>query len=259
MKIATLASGSSGNSTLITGGETSLLVDAGLSGKGIEQRLAEIGVEPKALSGILVTHEHRDHTQGVGVLARRHKLPVYVLEDCLPVLEVGILPKVEELEIGAKFELGDLKLELFQTFHDSAASTGLVCSQGDTKVGFATDTGQVSGEMVRKLKGCSGVVFEANHDEDMLWKGSYPYYLKRRIAASTGHLSNKDAGEALAEIIDSRTKRLVLAHLSEENNEPGLAIKTVADILVELGVPEVAPGLKMRAAPRHTPLALGEL
>lgn len=259
MKLTTLASGSSGNSTLITGGETSLLVDAGLSGKAIEQKLESLGVNPKSLAGILVTHEHRDHTQGVGVLARRHKLPVYALDDCLPLLGVGKLPEVVVLKSGSAFELGDLKVELFDTSHDSAASTGLVCYHGESKVGLATDTGQVSEVMVRKLSGCSGLVFEANHDEEMLWNGSYPYYLKRRITATTGHLSNKDAGKALAEIIDSRTKRLVLAHLSEENNDPGLALQTVANILVEIGVPEVAPGLKMRAAPRHTPLAVGDL
>lgn len=259
MRLATLASGSSGNSTVISGGSTSLLVDAGLSGKAIEQRLESLEIEPKSLAGILLTHEHRDHTHGVGVLARRHKLPVYVLEQCLPLLDAGSLPQVEVLSAGEDLEIGELKLELVETFHDSAASTGLVCFHGETKVGLATDTGMVSAEMVRKLKGCSGMVFEANHDEEMLWQGRYPHYLKKRIAASTGHLSNADAGKALAEIISKNTKRLVLAHLSEENNLPDLALQTVRDILVDSGVPDIAPGLKMRAAPRHTPLAAGEL
>ncbi|HEX3016036.1 MAG TPA: MBL fold metallo-hydrolase [Desulfobacteria bacterium] len=256
MKLATLASGSSGNATVIKGGKTTLLVDAGLSGKGIESRLEAIGVNPRELSGIFVTHEHIDHIKGVGVLARKHRLPVYALEPCISAMEVGKLPSgcCQPLSAGQCLEIGDLKLELVETFHDSVASTGLVCYHDETKVGVATDTGQVSPQMVRKLKGCDALVFEANHDETMLWKGRYPYHLKRRIAAPTGHLSNTDAGAALVEIIDENTKRLILAHLSEENNLPELALNSVAQILTDAGVPEVATALKIRTAPRHDPL-----
>lgn len=259
MKLATLASGSSGNATLIAGGGTTVLVDAGLSGKDIEQKMESIGISPKSLAGIVVTHEHRDHTNGVGVLARRYKLPVYVLEDCLPKLEIGLLPEAVALKPGAVFEVGELKLELLETSHDSVDSAGVVCYHGKTKVGVATDTGVVTKSMLKKLQGCSGLVFESNHDEEMLWKGSYPHYLKRRIAASTGHLSNTDAARALTELIDNKTKRLLLAHLSEENNNPTIALETVASILIGNGVPEKAPGLKMRVAPRYEPLAVGEL
>jgi phosphoribosyl 1,2-cyclic phosphodiesterase len=258
MKLATLASGSSGNSTLISGGKTSLLIDAGLSGKSITSRLEILKVNPQDITGIIVSHEHRDHTHGVGVLARKYKIPVYALEECIPGLGIGELPQgcCRPVSAGESLDIGELKVELFKTSHDSVGSTGLVCHHGGVKVGFTTDTGEVTSEMKHKLQGCDGLVFEANHDEEMLWKGNYPYALKKRIAAKTGHLSNTDSGHALAEIIDKNTKRIILAHLSEENNLPDVALQTVADILVDCGVPEVAPGLKIRPAPRHTPQAV---
>ncbi len=258
MKLATLASGSSGNSTLISGGNTSLLIDAGLSGKSIVSKLEILQVNPQQLTAIIVSHEHRDHTHGVGVLARKYKLPVYVLEECVPGLNIGELPPgcCKTVQAGDTLDIGDLKVELFNTSHDSAASTGLVCYHKEVKAGFATDTGQVTPEMKRKLKACDGLVFEANHDEDMLWQGRYPYHIKKRIAAKTGHLSNTDAGMALAEIIDKNTKQLMLAHLSEENNRPELALRTVTDILQDCGVSEITPGLKIRPAPRYTPHAV---
>ena len=261
MKLATLASGSSGNASLVKSGNTTLLIDAGLSGKRIEERLRQLGEEAEKLSGILVTHEHSDHTNGVGVLARRHKIPVYVLEDSLPLLKVGDLPPgcCRMVDRNANLEIGDLKLELFDTSHDSAASTGFVCFAGTKKVGFATDTGEVTSSMIHKLKGSDALIFEANHDEDMLWQGSYPYYLKKRVASSTGHLSNHDSGQALAKIIEKNTKRVILAHLSEENNLPQLALNTVGQILTQAGVPEVALELRIRTAPRHSPLEVGEI
>lgn len=261
MKMATLASGSSGNSSLIKGGRSALLIDAGLSGKGICTRLDSLGINPADLNGILVTHEHKDHVQSVGILARKYKIPVYVLEPCLNAMDIGPLPEncCQVLEQGAAFEAGELKIELFPTSHDSAASTGLICHHGETKVGFATDTGVVSPAMVRKLRGSAALIFEANHDEEMLWHGRYPHYLKKRIAAPTGHLSNVDAGKALTEIIDDKTKRVILAHLSEENNLPDLALSTVGRILLEEAVPDRAPELKVRTAPRYEPLAVGEL
>ncbi|MDA8441247.1 MAG: MBL fold metallo-hydrolase [Peptococcaceae bacterium] len=261
MKLATLASGSSGNSSVVTGGQTSLLIDAGLSGKGISTRLESLGVDVKKLAGILVTHEHQDHIQGVGVLARRHKLPVYALEPCFAAMEVGVLPDgcCHVLEQGEALEIGELKVELFNTSHDSMASTGFVCFHAESKIGYATDTGEVSPIMIRKLRGSNAMIFESNHDEEMLWRGRYPYHLKQRIAASTGHLSNTDAGKALAEIIDHKTKRIILAHLSEENNLPDIALHTVGNILHEAGVPALAPELKIRTAPRHMPLGVEDV
>jgi phosphoribosyl 1,2-cyclic phosphodiesterase len=231
LSVCVLASGSKGNAVYLSDGESSLLVDAGLSGKAIEARMKEKGLDPSSLSAILVTHEHTDHIQGVGVLSRRYHLPVYIAEDTLKAApQMGSLHEVIHFECGRSFRLGDLAVHPFSISHDAADPAGFTFQKNGTKIGIATDLG-VATTMVRThLQDCSLLVLEANHDPEMLMGGPYPWHLKQRIKGRQGHLSNPEARELLAELRHGELKHVVLAHLSETNNTPDAAHGAIRDI-----------------------------
>jgi phosphoribosyl 1,2-cyclic phosphodiesterase len=240
MRACTLASGSSGNATYIEGDEASVLVDAGLSGKAITCQLESQNINPLSLQGILVTHEHTDHIKGVGILARKYGLQVYATEktwdEISPV--IGKVPPYNQciLEQGRALEIGDLKIEHFKSSHDAVDSVGFCFHSGDTKVGVSTDTGFLTNNARKCLVDSDLLIFEANHDVHMLRNGSYPWALKKRISSDKGHLSNTAAGHCLASLTCGKTKGIILAHLSRENNLPELAYSTVAAILKEAGL-----------------------
>ncbi|WP_170292104.1 MBL fold metallo-hydrolase [Heliobacterium mobile] len=239
MRYTTIASGSSGNCSYIEGNDTRILVDAGLTGKQVEKGLSAVGVDPKRIDAVVVTHEHIDHVRGVGVLARRYKLPVYATEGTWEGM-AGCIGKVPEEQVrvvdsDCKIAIKDVDVEIFPTPHDARQSIGITVSDGEKRVGLATDAGYVTRGMGRRLMGCEGLIFEANHDPHMLQYGPYPPHLKRRIASEKGHLSNPVCGEALAKLCDSGTRQIILAHLSAENNNPHVALQTVESILTERG------------------------
>jgi len=250
VRICLLASGSRGNAVYIENGSARLLVDAGLSAREISARLAGIGVEPDTLDAILVTHEHRDHCQGLGPMSRRYTLPTYLHPATLEALgDVGKLPEVREFETGSPFQLRDVEIEAFPLTHDAAHTVGFTITGSEGKIGFATDVGMVTRLLRQRLGSCRVLVLESNHDEQMLMTGPYPWPLKQRVRGSHGHLSNPEAAELLGDLLWEGLEGVFLAHLSETNNQPQLALKhardtfarqTVCDPVLHVGSQDLA-------------------
>ncbi|MDS1030544.1 MBL fold metallo-hydrolase [Bacillota bacterium LX-D] len=252
LKFFTLASGSSGNSVYVGTKKTRFLVDAGISGKDITNRLRENGIEANELDGVLVTHEHKDHIKGVGVISRRYNLPIYATPGTWEGMEKDIGKVAEEnkkfLDLNQSQELGDLKIEVLPTSHDALEPAAFAFYHKEASLGIVTDTGKITSSIRKNITGCKGLLLEANHDATMLRKGTYPVRLKKRIASTLGHLSNQMSGEALAEFITGNTQKVVLAHLSAENNRPPLAIHTVKEVLAEQGFTSCP---ELTVAPRY--------
>lgn len=241
MKYSILASGSSGNSFFIRSQKTRLLTDVGLSSKRIETLLKGIGEDPSLLDGILITHEHIDHVRGLRVFAKKFNIPIYLnygtwkavsaqLEEVDP-KNVTIFPA------GDRHTFGDLTVESFPVSHDAAEPMCFTFFDGEKKISYVTDLGYVSDRIKEQIFGSHVIIMEANHDVGMLRMGSYPWNVKRRILGDTGHLSNESSAEALSEVIDQRTERVYLAHLSKENNMIDLARMTVTQYLQEEWLP----------------------
>ena len=251
MEYCSLMSGSWGNCHYIRAGETSILIDAGQSGSRILTNMASAGCSPaESLSAIVVTHAHRDHITGVGILARRLGIEVYATEGTW--FEMGaIAGEIPEglrktIDCSEKWSIGSLSLEAFPTSHDALESVGYVVRNGENALGIATDCGVFTSRMERMLRDMRLLILEANHDLDMLRTGKYPGFLKKRIAGIEGHLSNVDAGQALLRMLGDKTERVVLAHLSQENNTSDKALETVGCALAQAG-----PALSV--APRCVP------
>jgi phosphoribosyl 1,2-cyclic phosphodiesterase len=239
MKFSVLASGSTGNSFFIESKDSKVLVDAGLSGKQVQGLLAEVGQDAEDLDAILITHEHKDHIKGVGVLARRYQLPIYANSKTWDELD-GQLGKITEeqrmvMEAGEVIQFADLTVESYGTSHDAAEPMGFCFYEDDMKVSLTTDLGYVSQRIKETVKDSDAYIFESNHDVEMLRIGGYPWHLKRRILSDVGHLSNETAGEALSDILGGNGETVYLAHLSRENNMTELARLTVNNILQENG------------------------
>ena len=231
--VCSLASGSRGNAIYISDGTTSILLDAGLSGVEIERRMHSRGLSPEDLTAVLVSHEHGDHIRGVGILARRYRLPVYMTRRTQTAAEsrMGRIETVHHFECGRGFAIGTLSLRPFSTSHDAEESSGFTLHRNGTKIGIATDLGIATAVVREHLRDCTLICLEANHDPDMLINGPYPWHLKQRIKSRTGHLSNGDAGTLLKELLHDRLRRVVLSHLSEKNNTPEKALSTVGSAL----------------------------
>jgi phosphoribosyl 1,2-cyclic phosphodiesterase len=230
-----LGSGSRGNATYLEADGTRILVDAGFSGRQIARRLDLLGVDPGAIDAIVVTHEHGDHTRGVGIFARRHGTPVYLTpatRDACSSLFRGTETLVEYAP-GRSFHIGPFRIDPFLTVHDAADPVAVtVTSQGcGTRVGVATDLGRPTAGIRHALAGCHFLVLEANHDEALLRAGPYPPSVQARIASSHGHLSNHAAASFLAELLHPGLAGVLLAHLSAECNAPERALAVVGQML----------------------------
>ncbi|MDY0404147.1 MBL fold metallo-hydrolase [Virgibacillus sp. 179-BFC.A HS] len=240
MRFSVLASGSTGNAFYIETDKTKLLVDAGLSGKKMDSLFAQVGVDPAKLSGILVTHEHSDHIKGLGIIARKYKLPIYANEKTWKAMEGSI----GKIDLDQKFQFdtetvktfADMDVASFGVSHDAAEPMFYTFHHNGKKVSLVTDLGYVSERIKKTVEDADAYIFEANHDVEMLRMGSYPWNLKRRILGDSGHVSNEDAGLALSDIISNRTKRIYLAHLSQHNNLKDLARMSVDQVLKERGI-----------------------
>jgi len=226
MRFCVLGSGSKGNATYLESGGTSILIDAGMSGIELQKRLATIGVELAEIAAILVTHEHNDHIQGVGVLSRRAKIPVFANPATFSAAAktVSRLFSSNEFETGRPFHFRNLEIHPFAISHDTEDPVGFRISDGRVSLGYCTDTGKVSRLMLQRLTSCQALVLESNHDLEMLQNGSYPPYLQQRIRSSQGHLDNGAAAAFLRDLAHERLQHVVLAHLSEENNHPEIAL-----------------------------------
>lgn len=227
MQFSVLGSGSRGNSVFIESNHTSILIDAGFSGKETQRRLNLLGKTLDDIQAIFVTHEHNDHINGVGVLSRKCRIPVFANYATLIGGEkkTGKLFQICEFETGAKVSFQDLEIKSFRISHDTNDPVGFVVSCGDTSVGYCTDTGKVSHLMEQRLKGCNGLILEFNHDLVMLQNGPYPLPLQQRVRSNYGHLANPDAAGFLHRLAHEKLRHVVLAHLSETNNLPELAIQ----------------------------------
>ncbi|MDO4730824.1 MAG: MBL fold metallo-hydrolase [Clostridia bacterium] len=242
-KLCPLFSGSKGNSYYISSGSTAILIDAGKNAKQIENALKDNNLDLSLIKAIFVTHEHTDHISAIKVFASRHNIKVYSSEKTAKALEKkGILTEKISYEIikpGNSVDICDLSIKPFSTDHDCLESLGFVIhTADDKKIGFATDLGYVSDEVFNSLNGCNTVVLESNHDIAMLECGPYPYELKRRILSDTGHLSNIACAKTLSKLVKNNTTRIMLAHLSKENNMEQIAYQTTLCELLENGLKE---------------------
>lgn len=239
-KVCSLFSGSSGNSTYIGTEKTHILVDAGLPGKSIISALRHIGIDSRELKGILITHEHSDHIKGAGVLSRMLNIPIYANEETWNAMQdkIGqVAPYNRRIFYNnMDFYIDDVNIQPYKIPHDAADPVGFSLYYQNRKVSIITDLGHTNNKLIKTVMDSDLVILEANHDTDMLMAGPYPMHLKKRIQGRKGHLSNKDSGLALLEMIKGRVTHVLLAHLSRENNYPQLAYQTVTDILVSNGV-----------------------
>ncbi len=233
MRLVSIASGSSGNCIYIGSENTHMLVDAGISNKRIEAGLNEIGVKGSELNAIVITHEHSDHVKGLGILARRHHVPIYstkeTIEEIQKISGLGEYPAelLHPIEPDVDFMVGDLVIQAFRIDHDAANPVAYRVRQGRKSVAVATDMGHYDQYIIDHLQGLDALLLESNHDVRMLETGPYPYYLKRRILSDHGHLSNDNAGRLLNYVLHDNMKKIMLGHLSQTNNYPELAFETV--------------------------------
>ncbi|WP_041054285.1 MBL fold metallo-hydrolase [Jeotgalibacillus campisalis] len=239
MHMSVLASGSTGNAIYVETEDHSFLVDAGLSGKQMDLLFQQVGRSMKNLSGLLVTHEHSDHIKGLGIVARKYKLPVYANEKTWAAME----PLIGKVDAEQKFDFpmetiksfGSLDIESFGVSHDAAEPMFYVFHQNGKKLVLMTDTGYVSDRMKKIIEGADVYVFESNHDVGMLRMCRYPWNIKRRILSDVGHVSNEDAALAMNDVVKDNTKRIYLAHLSKDNNMKDLARMSVSQTLEGCG------------------------
>lgn len=233
MKICVLASGSKGNSSYIETDETKSLIDLGMSAGYTAKALKNIGVDPSEIQRVFITHTHSDHVAGLKVFLKKYNPIVYLTKRMEEEIDFEIEDKVY---IDGDIKIDDLNVTVIKTSHDTADSNGYVFSSLGKSIVYITDTGYINVRNFDKLKNKNIYVLESNHDVRLLREGKYPYYLQQRILSDKGHLSNKDSAYYLSEFIGDKTKEIILIHLSEENNKPGLALKTLLDTLDKKGV-----------------------
>ncbi len=233
MRLCSIASGSSGNCILAGSDNSHILIDAGISGKRIREGLAQLGLKPEETEGIFITHEHMDHIQGLGVMARRHGLPIYGTERTLHAIKRN--KSLGEIDEGLfhvvcpdePLAVGDFLVEPIRVSHDAADPVMYILRYGNRSAAVVTDLGKSDRYLVDKLRGVHVLLLEANHDVRMLEMGAYPYPLKQRILGERGHLSNEMSGQLLSELLHDQFQAVMLGHLSKENNYEKLAYETV--------------------------------
>jgi len=233
MRFACLGSGSRGNALIVERGSTRLMLDCGYPARETERRLARLGLDPADLAGILVTHEHSDHTAGACKFARKHALPLWLTHGTLQGMpgDVSALQHVNVIDSHTPFAVGDLQLLPFPVPHDAREPAHFVFSDGVHRLGVLTDTGSSTSHIEAMLSGCDALVLECNHDLAMLMNGDYPQALKTRVAGRYGHLDNVSSAGLLAALDRSRMQHLIAAHLSQHNNTPELACQALADVM----------------------------
>ncbi len=235
MRFSVLASGSKGNACYIETENTRLLIDAGLSCRELVRRMHLVGLDAAYLDAIIITHEHSDHIKGVGPISRKFKSTVFsnpsTIDRCIRTL--GKTSVNDQLHVGESFKINDITVDTFKKDHDAADPIGLTVSSNGSRLGILTDVGKSTPLLEDILQDCTGMLLEFNHDIEMLENGPYPYYLKKRIKGSKGHLSNDQAGMLLKKLSHKNLKHIVLAHLSEVNNTPEKALSKARESLSE--------------------------
>ncbi|MDO9068983.1 MAG: MBL fold metallo-hydrolase [Deltaproteobacteria bacterium] len=251
MKICSIASGSKGNCLYLETGETRVLIDVGLSLRETLLRLDSAGLDATKINAVLITHEHIDHIRSAGSFARKFKVPVYASHVLRKKAEKYLCKaKVVEFEAGCLFQLRDISIDPFPITHDACDPVGFVLESNEGKCGTVTDLGIVTRLVIEKLRGCSALNLESNHDIDMLMNGPYPWDLKQRIKSRHGHLSNEDSLQLLHELAHDGLKALVMAHLSEVNNHPEHVVRSTQSFLSnqDICAPQIVIGEQYRAS-----------
>lgn len=238
MKVCSLASSSKGNCTAIYNNEEILLVDMGVTLKDLEEKFSRLKLDVEKIIGVLVTHEHSDHTKGILSLVRKYDIPIYCHYDAVD----GVLVKTKISSLcvtrfaDTEFNVGSFKVQSFRVSHD-VFCVGYNISENNNKVSIVTDLGYTTNEIVERLYDSRLVILEANHDEKMVLASTkYPPVLKRRILSDKGHLSNINSAKVVAVLAQHNVKQVVFAHLSEENNTPSLCYGTICDYLNSVGI-----------------------
>ncbi len=231
MRFASLGSGSRGNAMLVEQGDTCVLVDCGFSMKETEARLAKLGSSAEAISAVLVTHEHGDHINGVGALARKYAIPVWATGGTFAADRLGTQIEKKRICSHSTFAIGDIEVQPFPVPHDAREPCQFVFGNGDKRLGLLTDVGSRTPHLETQLSACDALVLECNHDVTLLANGEYPPSLKRRVGGNQGHLSNVQAADILGRIDTSKLTQLVAAHLSEKHNTSALAQAALADVM----------------------------
>lgn len=234
--ICTLASGSSGNCTLLSDGRRHILIDMGISYRAAVSALGEMSLTAADISAIIVTHAHSDHIRGLQTISKRQGVPIYATEETAQAISGQFVEAeryITAIRPDGYFCAGGFDILPFGTSHDSVGSVGFRIETGGGPLGLMTDLGYVSNTVMEALTGVSTVILEANHDLDMLINGGYPYFLKRRILSDMGHLSNEASAEAAAQLAQAGCRKFVLAHLSRDNNTPEKARRAVSEALCD--------------------------
>lgn len=232
MRVSILGSGSKGNSTLIEINNKKILIDVGFSYKYIKEKLEEIKIDPKEIDYLLLTHEHADHIYGLNALLKKSKPLLLVKEKLYNILfEEQKYSKVQFLEEEQKFD--DIKITVLQLSHDAIDPIGFLIENDEESIVYIADTGYINHKILSKIKNKTYYLIESNHDTELLINGPYPPHLQRRILSDRGHLSNEFCGTYLSKIVGKNTKKAILIHISEINNNPNIALETIIQILKE--------------------------
>ena len=237
LKFCSLSSGSSGNCYLVGSENTNILIDAGISAKKTGEALSELGLTFKEISAVLISHEHSDHIKGIDIISKKHGIPVYsnqkTRDAMIPLCKNCDCIDFRTFIQDSTFEIGDISVKAFNVSHDAADTVGFLVKNGNSSLCTATDTGCVTPEIHSAICESDLIVLEANHDENILMMGKYPWFLKQRILGKNGHLSNEAAGEEIVKATTENPKkrRFLLAHLSKENNFPEMAYQTIINVL----------------------------
>lgn len=240
INFCSLSSGSSGNCYYLGNESAGILIDAGISAGAVRKFLKELGIPFNTIMGVLVTHNHTDHTRGLEVLSRRHNLPIYTTER----IRKSIISNNKRIQVSSfreinleqRANIAGLDIEAFPVSHDAPETVGFHIFEGDKKVTIATDLGHICPVAEKYMRKANLLVIESNYDEQMLLEGRYPYFLKARIHSDHGHLSNQQTATFVADIITDNLSHICLAHLSKNNNRPEKALDTLDQTLSQRGI-----------------------
>lgn len=231
MRFATLGSGSKGNCCLVESGRTTVMIDCGFGLKETEARLARLGKSPIEINGLLVTHEHGDHIRGVGPLARKYRIPVYLTHGTARHDGLGKIPKYQIIDPHQSFNLNNLEITPVIVPHDAREPVQYTVSDGQRRFGILTDLGSLTPHIIEQYRDCDALMLESNHCPELLQFGPYPPSLKIRVAGNFGHLSNQQAASFLNQMSTDQLQHLVVSHISEKNNDIDRAVTLLADAL----------------------------